>query len=170
MRRTLFTVLAIGAAVLAVAGCGSSKKSSSSAASPPAAAATGAADGKGETIALKSTKLGNILVDEDGKALYLFEADKSTSSTCTSACAASWPPVTTGGAPVAEHGARASRLGTTMRSDGKTQVTYAGHPLYYYAGDTKPGQLNGEGLDDFGAEWYVLAASGKKVEKEGDDS
>jgi predicted lipoprotein with Yx(FWY)xxD motif len=181
MRRTLIPVLAIVAAALAAAGCGSSNKSTSSttaqAASAPAPAAavsttaesTTASAEKGETIVLTTSKLGKILRDEDGKTLYLFEADKSTQSTCDGACAKDWPPVTTSGDPVAEHGATASMLGTTMRSDGKTQVTYGGHPLYYYVGDDKPGQMNGQDSHAFGAGWYVVGATGKKVEPEGGD-
>ena len=176
MRRTLFPVLALAAALLAVAGCGSSsKKSSTTAAAAPAAATTtsattSAAAAQGETIASKKTKLGRILEDEDGRVLYLFEADKTSTSTCSGACAQAWPPVTTDAGPKAEHGTQAAKLGTTMRSDGKTQVTYAGHPLYYYAEDEKPGQMNGEGSKEFGAEWYVVGPNGKKVEQEGEDS
>lgn len=175
MHRTLFPVLAITAAVIAVAGCGSSNKSSSqtSAAAPasPAPATTAAAPStapatsdKGEEIAAKNTKLGKILVDEDGHVLYLFEADKSAQSTCNGACAADWPPVLTSGKPVADSGARGAKLGTTSRSDGKMQVTYGGHPLYYYSADTSPGQTNGQGLEAFGAEWYVVGPAGSKVE------
>src|SRR5690348_3816282 len=176
MHRTLFPVLALTAAVIVVAGCGSSNKSSSStgAAAPAASTAPAstapAAPAKGEQIAVKDTKLGKILVDEDGHVVYLFEADKSTQSTCSGSCAAVWPPVVTGGAPVAASGAKMSKLGTTSRSDGKTQVTYAGHPLYYYSADTQPGQTKGEGSKEFGAEWYVVGPAGKKVESGEDDS
>jgi predicted lipoprotein with Yx(FWY)xxD motif len=165
MKRTLFPVLAISAAVIAVAGCGSSNKSSTSSGNAAAPASTAPAAGKGEKIAAKDTKLGKILVDEDGRTLYLFEADKSTQSTCAGTCSQAWPPVTTSGKPVAEQGAEMSKLGTTMRSDGKTQVTYGGHPLYYYAEDEKAGDTNGQGSKEFGAEWYVLGPTGGKVEK-----
>ena len=77
--------------------------------------------------------------------------------------------MTTNGDPVAEHGAVASMLGTTMRSDGKTQVTYGGHPLYYFAGDKKAGETNGQDSHAFGAGWYVVGANGKKVEEHGGD-
>jgi predicted lipoprotein with Yx(FWY)xxD motif len=168
VKRTLFPVLAIAAAVIAVAGCGSSNKSSSSTGAAAPAATTPAA-GKGEQIAAKDTKLGKILVDEDGHALYLFEADKGTQSTCSGACAAAWPPVTTSGKPVADSGAQAGKLGTTSRSDGKTQVTYAGHPLYYFALDKQPGEAKGQGSKAFGAEWYVVGPAGSKVES-GEDA
>ena len=163
MTRTLVPVLALGAAALVAAGCGSSNKSSSNT-TPAAAATTTAAAAKGEEVAAKDTNLGKILVDEDGHTLYLFEADKSTQSTCDGDCAKAWPPVTTSGKPVAEEGADASKLGTTSRSDGKTQVTYGGHPLYYYAEDEKPGDMNGQGSKEFGAEWYVVGPNGSKVE------
>jgi predicted lipoprotein with Yx(FWY)xxD motif len=164
MKRTLFPVLAIVAAVVAVAGCGSSNKSSTSSGNAAAPASTAPAAGKGEQIAAKDTKLGKILVDEDGHVMYLFEADKSTKSTCSGACATDWPPVLTSGKPVAETGAQASKLGTTSRSDGKTQVTYGGHPLYYFSLDKQPGQTNGQGQEAFGAEWYVVGPAGSKVE------
>jgi predicted lipoprotein with Yx(FWY)xxD motif len=165
MNRTLFPVLAVAAAVIAVAGCGSSNKSSTSSSNAAAPASTAPAAGKGEQIAVKDTKLGKILVDEEGHVLYLFEADKSTQSTCSGACAAAWPPVVTTGQPVAENGAQSGKLGTTSRSDGKTQVTYGGHPLYYFSLDKQPGQTNGQGTKAFGAEWYVVGPAGSKVEE-----
>jgi predicted lipoprotein with Yx(FWY)xxD motif len=150
------------AIALVAAGCGGN---SSSGASPPASSpGTTAA---GATVAVKSSKLGGILVDGAGRTLYLFEKDKGTTSSCYGACAGGWPPYTATGAPQAGSGASASLLGTTTRTDGKTEVTYHGHPLYYFAGDRKPGDTNGQGLNAFGAEWYVLSAAGDKLEKEG---
>ncbi|MDH6626152.1 putative lipoprotein with Yx(FWY)xxD motif [Streptomyces sp. LBL] len=110
-------------------------------------------------------KLGTILVDAKSRTLYLFEADKSTTSTCNGSCAAAWPPLLTSGNPTAGGSAKAGLLGTTKRSDGKMQVTYHGHPLYGYAGDAGPGDTNGQGLNQFGAAWYVLDDSGKKVDQ-----
>ncbi|MFF9815153.1 hypothetical protein [Streptomyces sp. NPDC014006] len=109
-------------------------------------------------------KLGTILVDGKGRTLYLFEADKSKTSTCNGPCAAAWPPLLTSGAPSVGGSAKSSLLGTSKRSDGKTQVTYHGHPLYSYAGDSKPGDTNGQALNQFGAEWYVLGVTGNKVD------
>ncbi|EGX56801.1 lipoprotein [Streptomyces zinciresistens K42] len=109
-------------------------------------------------------KLGTILVDEKGRTLYLFEADKSTTSTCDGSCAAAWPPLVTSGSPSTGGSAKSSLLGTSKRSDGTTQVTYNGHPVYRYAGDSKPGDTNGQALNQFGAEWYVLDAAGNKVD------
>jgi predicted lipoprotein with Yx(FWY)xxD motif len=119
------------------------------------------------TISVASSGLGQILVGANGKTLYLFEADTSTQSTCSGACTQAWPPLTTSGAPKVSGSASASLLGTTTRSDGTTQVTYSGHPLYYFVSDTKPGDTNGEGSTAFGAGWDVLSPSGAKIEKSG---
>src|SRR6266511_3803663 len=135
--------------------------------SPPttAAPATTAAAG-GATVAVNSSKLGRILVDAKGRTLYLFEKDKGTTSSCYGACAGGWPPYTTPAAPQAGGGATASLLGTTTRTDGTTQVTYKDHPLYYFVGDKQPGEVTGEGVNAFGAKWYVLAPSGNKIDKD----
>jgi predicted lipoprotein with Yx(FWY)xxD motif len=114
---------------------------------------------------VEQSKLGRILVDGRGHALYLFEKDKSRRSSCYGACAANWPPLIVTGKPTAGSGVRASLLGTTVRKDGRRQVTYKGHPLYLFALDTKKGQANGEGVEAYGAEWYAVAPSGAKVEK-----
>ncbi len=117
------------------------------------------------TVATRQTKLGRILVDAHGRTLYLFEKDRHGKSSCASACAKEWPPVLSKSKPTAGKAASAKLLGTTRRSDGTTQVTYKGHPLYRFSGDMKPGQTGGEGLRAFGAEWYVLSARGTKVDK-----
>ena len=108
-------------------------------------------------------KLGRFLVDQSGRTLYLFEKDKNGKSACYGQCAAGWPPLV--GTPSPGSGVTASKLATTKRRDGKTQVTYNGHPLYRYAGDSSAGQTNGEGSKAFGASWYVVAPSGKKIDK-----
>jgi predicted lipoprotein with Yx(FWY)xxD motif len=114
-----------------------------------------------------NTKLGPILVDANGRTLYLFEKDRPNQSACSGACAVAWPVDHTSGAPQAGSGAQAALLGTIKRSDGTTQVTYNSHPLYYFSGDSKPGQLNGQGVNAFGAKWYVMAPTGSKVEGAG---
>lgn len=175
-RPALAGVLAAAAAALAVAGCGSSSNPprSSSRHTPaasnnpygvaPATTSTSSSSSSGgTTVDLASNKLGKILVDSKGRALYLFVADRSTKSTCYGACAGAWPPLTTTGKPVAGTGVSASLLGTTKRTGGTTEVTYAGHPLYYYAGDTGPGQTTGQGLPQFGAPWWVVGADGKAI-------
>jgi predicted lipoprotein with Yx(FWY)xxD motif len=153
-------VAGVAALALAVAGCGGGSGGAYGGSSgAPAAAGSGAA-----SVALAQSDLGKILVDGQGRTLYLFEADKGTASTCAGACASAWPPLTTAGSPIAGAGVSASKLGTTKRGDGTTEVTYHGHPLYTYAGDGAPGQTTGQGSDDFGAEWYVLSAAGTPIE------
>jgi len=110
--------------------------------------------------------LGRIVVDGRGHTLYLFEKDRRGASACSGACLVYWPPLLTSGAPTATKGARPSLLGSIRRADGTRQVTYAGHPLYLFSGDTRRGQTNGEGLKDFGAGWYVLMPSGKKIDRD----
>jgi predicted lipoprotein with Yx(FWY)xxD motif len=105
----------------------------------------------------------NHLTDGAGRTVYLWTADHGTTSTCVGACASVWPPVLTTGSPLAGTGAVASELGVTRRSDGSTEVTYAGHPLYYFENDTAPGQSAGQGSDSFGAKWWELTASGEAI-------
>jgi predicted lipoprotein with Yx(FWY)xxD motif len=124
-----------------------------------------AASRGGTTVAVAESKLGKILVDRKGRVLYDFVKDKGMASTCYDACAALWPPLTTNEKPVAGHGVHASLLGVTKRKDGKLEVTYNRHPLYYYAGDSKAGQTTGQGLNQFGAPWWVLNASGKEIHR-----
>jgi predicted lipoprotein with Yx(FWY)xxD motif len=155
--------LAAAAAALAVAGCGGGNGASS--ATTSSSIPTTAHAAKGASVDVAKSKLGAMLVDSSGRSLYLFQADKGTSSTCYGSCAAAWPPLTTHGAPKAGSSLKQSLLGTTKRKDGSTEVTYHGHPLYYYAGDSSPGATTGQGLDQFGAEWYVLAPSGNKIDK-----
>jgi len=156
MKRALFTLVlpfALAACGAATAGYGGGTAPSSQAGSV--------------TIGVRGSSLGQILVDGSGKSLYLFEADSGTQSTCSAACAQAWPPLTTSGAPKAAGGASPSLLGTTTRSDGTKQATYSGHPLYYFTGDAKSGDINGEGVTAFGAGWDVLSPAGSKIEKSG---
>jgi predicted lipoprotein with Yx(FWY)xxD motif len=116
------------------------------------------------TVAVaNNAKLGKILVDGSGKTLYLFEKDTTTASTCYDACAAYWPPLLTKDAPKAGAGVNASLLGTTRRRDGTLEVTYAGHPLYYVVTDHNPGDASGQGVNNFGALWFVVGPDGKKI-------
>lgn len=113
------------------------------------------------TIGSKQGVLGAFLTDQNGRTLYFFEDDSATASACTGTCAATWPPLTTTGGHAAVNGvATGSELGTIVRPDGTLQVTYAGHPLYYFAGDTAPGQTNGEGVM---GKWFELAPSGLPI-------
>ena len=128
------------------------------------AAAALASSSAGSQVRLRKTSLGSILVNTKGRTLYLFMKDKPGKSSCSGACAANWPPYLTTGRPTAGPGIKASLLGTTKRSDGKLQVTYARHPLYMFKFDAGPGSTRGENVEAFGAEWYVLSANGVKVE------
>ena len=119
---------------------------------------------KGTLVSIHRTALGNILADARGHTLYLFEKDKNGMSSCNGACVAYWPAVFTAAKPRAGAGVRASLLGRTKRSDGRRQVTYAGHPLYTFVGDKKAGQTTGEGLTDFGAAWDAIAPNGRPIE------
>jgi predicted lipoprotein with Yx(FWY)xxD motif len=164
-----WSVAGLAALALVAAACSSSGGASSgggglygggptTTSGPKAAAAT---------VDLRGSKLGKILVDAQGRTLYLFEADKGGRSACDGACASAWPPYLSSGAPQAGSGVTGSLLGSSRRGDGGgTQVTYHGHPLYYYAGDSQPGDTTGQGLNQFGAKWYVLASSGDKLDSD----
>jgi predicted lipoprotein with Yx(FWY)xxD motif len=156
-RRSIYlgSALALPAIVLAIAGCGGS--SSNANATPSGTTASGS------TVHVRSASLGKILVDSQGRTLYLFEKDTGSKSTCSGACASAWPPFRTSGTPKAGSGVTASLLGTTARSDGNDEVTYNDHPLYYYAGDQKAGDTFGQDLNQFGAAWYVLSPAGNKI-------
>jgi predicted lipoprotein with Yx(FWY)xxD motif len=117
-------------------------------------------------MATAQSPLGQILTDGQGRAVYLFEADKTATSTCTGGCAEKWPPLLTTGAPVAGPGISAALLATSPRSDGTMQVTYNGHPLYYFVKDTGPGTTAGQGINGFGANWYVLNPAGTKIDND----
>jgi predicted lipoprotein with Yx(FWY)xxD motif len=161
MQKLLITA-AIASALLAAACGGTTPSAAASSPSPnpsPSAAASPAA--AGTTIAVATNaKLGQILVDGKGMTVYLFVADTGTSSTCYTSCAAVWPPVLATGAPQAGAGSTASLLGTTTRTDGKIEVTYAGHPLYYFIQDKAAGDTTGQGINGFGGLWWVLTPSG----------
>jgi predicted lipoprotein with Yx(FWY)xxD motif len=119
-------------------------------------------------VRVHQSKLGRILVDGRGRTLYVFAKDARGTSKCYGACAVYWPPLIASGKVRATAGAKASLLATTMRRDGRRQVTYKGHPLYRFFQDTKAGQTNGEGLTDFGGEWDAVSPTGARVEKAGD--
>ena len=124
-----------------------------------------AAQAKGPLVSTATTSLGRILVDAHGHTLYLFEKDKNGKSACNGTCAKVWAPYLSSGKASVGSGLSASKVGTTKRSDGTTQVTYNGHPLYHYDDDKKPGQTEGQGSKAFGAEWYVLNAKGNKIDE-----
>jgi predicted lipoprotein with Yx(FWY)xxD motif len=169
---------AIAGAALMVAACGSYSTSaygSSSAppsstgrypgvASSPPAGAPAPSAAAAASVALRSTPLGQILVDGSGRTLYLFAADKAGMSTCYGDCASVWPPLLASGAPLAGAGLDQMLLTTTTRKDGSVELVYNGHPLYYFISDKQAGETTGQAISSFGADWYVLSAAGNKVD------
>jgi predicted lipoprotein with Yx(FWY)xxD motif len=159
---TLFSAIAVTLAVAALAaGCGNSGGGSYSAAYGSPAGATKQA---GASLGVTNTPLGTVVVDTTGRTLYAFEKDENHRSACYGACAREWPPLLATGSAVARHGLERSLLGRARRANGDEQITYAGHPLYRFAGDSRRGETAGEGLDDFGAGWDVLSPAGAKIE------
>jgi predicted lipoprotein with Yx(FWY)xxD motif len=140
VKLTVF-VTVLAASVLATAAVASTKKS---------------------TIALKPTAVGKVLVGANGRTLYLFTADKGAKSVCYGQCATYWPPLIAG-KPTAGAGLQGSKLGTSKRKDGELQVTYNGHPLYYFVLDKKAGDIKGQGYVHFGGAWWTVSAGGVKV-------
>jgi predicted lipoprotein with Yx(FWY)xxD motif len=148
----------LGAALLAAA-CGSASGASSAPASSAPANSASAT-----TIETRGGPAGTFLTDGAGRTVYLFAKDgMNSSSSCSGACAAAWPPVTASGKVAVSGSAKASDLGAIIRSDGARQVTYHGHPLYYFQGDSAAGQANGQGIDNFGAKWWLVAPSGSQI-------
>jgi predicted lipoprotein with Yx(FWY)xxD motif len=146
------TVLAVLSAVTAIAIADGSPS--------PAASAARAA-----RVQVRSGPLGRYLVDGRGRSLYLFEKDRGGRSACYGSCASVWPPLMATGHVARGAGVSAAKLGTVARRGGGREVTYAGHPLYFYAGDSRAGQLKGEGLNQFGAPWDIVAPSGRGIDR-----
>jgi predicted lipoprotein with Yx(FWY)xxD motif len=164
LHRPLVALVALAAVGALAAGCGNGSGSGgygsggSGGTTSPAGGRSGVA-----TVTAASSKLGMVLVDGSGRTLYLFEKDQPNQSACSGACVAAWPVDQSSGTPKAGSGVKASLLGMIKRGDGTTQITYNHHPLYYYAGDSQPGQHNGQGLNAFGAAWFVVAPAGGAV-------
>ena len=161
-----FAATALLFAACSNAGSGPTTAPTTAATQPPpaTAGATAEASAGGEAYKVElgdSDKYGKFLTGEDGKTLYLFTPDTTTASNCNGDCAASWPPFTLDAGETAEGGDGVTgTFGTIARQDGSKQVTYAGHPLYYYGGDTAAGDVNGEGLFD---KWYLVGADGNAI-------
>jgi predicted lipoprotein with Yx(FWY)xxD motif len=171
--------ITLAVAGLAFAGCGSSSNSgkteasgypssttstSATAAGTSATSSAGGSTGSGTVVTTVHTSLGTILAAGPKRlTVYLFAADTGSTSTCSEACAGVWPPVTTTGSPKAEGGAVAADLATTTRTGGTKQVTYKGHPLYYYVSDQQSGETTGQGINSYGALWWVLSAAGTAI-------
>ncbi len=159
-RRNSFIAGAVLASLtLIAAACGGSGGGSASASSSASTAKTTSS----ATVAVANSALGNVLVDAQGRTLYMFGADMGTTSTCSGACAQNWPPLLASGNATVGNNAKASLLGDSTRSDGKHQVTYNGHPLYLFSGDHKAGDTNGQGINAFGGKWHALTATGNQV-------
>jgi predicted lipoprotein with Yx(FWY)xxD motif len=161
--RPLASAAALAACLAAasLSACGGDDNTATGATAPPKTA-----DGQSATIGMGSNgSLGNLLVDSHGRTVYLFQKDQGTKSACSGACAAQWPPVRTAGKPTVGTGLSASKVSTTKRSDGQPQVTYNGHPLYVFEGDHSAGDANGQGLNAFGAHWYVVSPQGATITK-----
>lgn len=179
-RTYAFALLALLAVVIAGCGGGSSttnesegvtKESASSESSAGSryggsenkSASSGSGGGKAAVISLGHTKVGMVLVDSNGMTLYDFHKDKGTTSSCYGPCAEGWPPALTEGKPTVGNGASASKLRVTKRKDGTTQIVYAGHPLYTFVEDKKPGEANGNDVSAFGGQWYALKGNGEEA-------
>jgi predicted lipoprotein with Yx(FWY)xxD motif len=168
VKRTIYALCLIGAIAILIVGCGSGGDSTSTNSASVSKQVSGPEDIPIPMIsAEKVGNLGKLLVDSEGRTLYVFHKDKRSlysakSSACYGACAETWPPLLTGGEPEAEKGASPTKLSTLKRKDGTLQVTYYGHPLYTYAEDKKPGEANGNGVTAFGGEWYALEPGGEE--------
>lgn len=174
MTKTLPAIAVLALISLLAIGCGGSDSGSSSGGGPYGGSETtettksAASESSGGAAAVITAStagdLGKVIVDSKGMTLYDFHKDKGGKSACYGACAKGWPPLLTEGKPQAGEGAMASKLGMVERTDGTVQVTYAGHPLYTFVEDKKPGEANGNDVSAFGAQWYALLPSGEEAE------
>jgi predicted lipoprotein with Yx(FWY)xxD motif len=168
----LMLLAAVIAAAVGLSACGGSgaKATTSAQPAPRAASSTPSGDSglraaprlTGRVITVRPSEYGSILDDRRDRTIYVFTRDGSSASTCYGRCAAVWPPVLTRGAP-RRAGRLPGALGTTRRRDGATQVTYDGHPLYYYTGDVSPGEILCQNVEEFGGTWLVVSPSGKPI-------
>jgi predicted lipoprotein with Yx(FWY)xxD motif len=161
------TALGAAIAAAALAGCGSSDSTAKgdpvAASSENAASTATKAKARGPKLKITDGDYGPILANRRGRALYLFTADKGKSSNCSGDCATAWPPYIVKRKPAAGAGVTADKIGTTRRSDGSRQATYAGQPVYFYVSDKEPGEVLCQAVNEFGGFWYVLRANGKAV-------
>jgi predicted lipoprotein with Yx(FWY)xxD motif len=158
-------VVPLIAVAISACGSGGSGDTGSTTTAPPKTA-----DGQAATIGVANSDLGKILVDAQGRTLYLFKKDSGTKSACFGACASAWPPLRDAGKPTVGSGASSSMVATTARSDGQPEVTYNGHPLYLFTGDKKPGDTNGQGVNAFGGGWFALSPAGDQVSGQASNS
>ncbi|HSR24752.1 MAG TPA: hypothetical protein VLW53_14450 [Candidatus Eisenbacteria bacterium] len=169
VRRSAAVAAALALVGLVAAGCGGGSSSTSSTATTPAASASTSAGGAALTVQTRSGSLGTYLTDGNGRTLYLLTADQGSTSTCSGGCASVWPPLLASGTVKAGAGASSGQLTSATGPNGK-QVTYAGHPLYYYTGDSKAGDVNGQGISSYGGQWWVVGADGNAIQTSGGSS
>jgi predicted lipoprotein with Yx(FWY)xxD motif len=162
MRRTFASAALLAVLTVALAACGGNDDQASGTAATAAPTTAAAGEANGATVAVATSKLGDILVDADGRTLYAFTKDKGDQSVCSGQCATNWPALT--GTATAGTGAQAALLSTSNQANGSTQVTYGGKPLYYFAGDAKPGDTNGQGV---GKVWFAVRGDGELVKAAG---
>jgi len=170
MRRFALLLLPLAAAALIVAGCGDDDANGNGSASGSEAAmqrdegdamkADASMTARGTRVKVVSSDFGSVIADGKGEAFYLFDKESSEKPRCYGACASVWPPVLTKGKPQAANGVSQRLLGTTKRANGKLQVTYAGHPLYYYVDDS-PGTILCHDVAEFGGLWLVVKPNGQ---------
>ncbi len=160
MKIKLLPIVVAAAAGLAACGSSTSTAKDDSAASAAPAATVSA---KGPKLRIVGSDYGQILASSRGRALYLFTADTGKASNCSGDCATAWPPYIVKRKPVAGSGVKSGLIGTSRRSDGRLQATYAGHPVYFYEGDNEPGEVLCQAVNEFGGYWYVVRSNGKAV-------
>jgi predicted lipoprotein with Yx(FWY)xxD motif len=160
MRKGFARAALMAALAVALAACGGAEDEGSGTAATAAPATTAAQETSGATVAVANSRLGDILVDGEGRTLYAFTKDTGDQSACSGECATNWPALT--GTATAGTGAQASLLSTATQASGTDQVTYDGKLLYYFAGDAKPGDTNGQGV---GSVWFAVAADGELVKE-----
>jgi predicted lipoprotein with Yx(FWY)xxD motif len=158
MRKILARVALMAALTVALAACGGNDDGASGTAATVAPTTAAAQDANGTSVRVATSKLGDILVDADGRTLYAFTKDKGDQSACSGECATNWPALS--GPATAGTGVQASMLSTAMQANGNSQVTYGGRPLYHFAGDAKAGDTNGQSV---GNVWFAVGADGELV-------
>jgi predicted lipoprotein with Yx(FWY)xxD motif len=161
MKRRLELVAVCVAFTSVLGACGGGDEGSEGAASGLSSSKNAAV--KGAALKVMNSRYGRMLFDANGRALYLFTRDRTSRSRCYGDCASAWPPFLAKGKPQGRGGVKAGLLGTTARRGGKTQITYRGHPLYYYVGDRKPGQVLCQDVAEFGGTWLIVSPSGRAI-------
>jgi predicted lipoprotein with Yx(FWY)xxD motif len=158
MKKAFSSAAVLFALTLILAACGGNDEPTGSAA-PPATTATPAATG-GTTVAVATVPAGDVLVDGEGRTLYVLTKDQGDQTACTGECATNWPALKSDAAPAAGTGVDAAKLAVAKQADGTSQVTYDGMLLYYFAGDSKAGDVNGQGVGDV---WWMLSPDGQQI-------